>query len=248
MIFFLSSLSLSLLNYPQHNRTSLHESCEAGNYDITLCLLAHGANPNVTDRGKWTPLHWAAYRGYSPIISLLVAAGADTTATDRAGTTPLIASGYLRKEEVYKEAKGVEAVTSAADAIHKLRRCRSEMMNVIGEARRRGRVRSISKENYDPHQSDDVVQHSPELVLILMSIARQRRLTMEKRAAESESPLVVYLPPRSKSSVSKTNDFHVYPTMATLDHRISSNEFILKKMLSFLSFEKKVDNQEHGRN
>ncbi|CAG0910895.1 unnamed protein product, partial [Cyprideis torosa] len=70
---------------------------ERGHHSIVDLLLAHGADPNIHDFFKRTPLHLASERGHHSIVDLLLAHGADVLATDIAGRTPL---SYAETEEV----------------------------------------------------------------------------------------------------------------------------------------------------
>jgi ankyrin repeat protein len=53
----------------------LHASC-LGHEDLVRILLAHGANPNVTDDTYETPLSWALFSGNKRIEEMLTKAGA----------------------------------------------------------------------------------------------------------------------------------------------------------------------------
>lgn len=53
-------------------------------------FIGAGADPNYTDRKKWTPLHSAARYSADPrVLTLLLAAGATVNAKNKAGDTPL---------------------------------------------------------------------------------------------------------------------------------------------------------------
>lgn len=52
-------------------------------------LLKRGADVDVLDFDKRTPLHWAAYHGRVDEMETLLLAGADVNARDREGKTPL---------------------------------------------------------------------------------------------------------------------------------------------------------------
>lgn len=52
-------------------------------------LIANGANINVKDDGKFTPLHDAARRGNTTIVKLLMTNGANVNAKTRQGWTAL---------------------------------------------------------------------------------------------------------------------------------------------------------------
>jgi hypothetical protein len=69
--------------------TALHLACSAGNIDGVGLLLAAGASPDVSVRGR-TPLHSAASKGYSETVEALLAAGADVLSTTTSGRTALL--------------------------------------------------------------------------------------------------------------------------------------------------------------
>lgn len=52
-------------------------------------LIQHGANVNVTDLWRFTPLHEAAAKGKFDICRLLLKNGADPTRKNRDGHTPI---------------------------------------------------------------------------------------------------------------------------------------------------------------
>jgi ankyrin repeat protein len=50
----------------------LHNACSYGHYEVTELLVKHGANVNVADLWKFTPLHEAAAKGKYDIVKLLL--------------------------------------------------------------------------------------------------------------------------------------------------------------------------------
>jgi ankyrin repeat protein len=70
----------------EYKMTPLHNAVEAWNLDVVQLLIQRGANVNVFDYGKRTPLH---YVGGVEIATLLLNAGADLEAPDCDGVTPL---------------------------------------------------------------------------------------------------------------------------------------------------------------
>jgi ankyrin repeat protein len=42
-------------------QTALHYAADAGSPDLVPLLIAHGANPNITDQAGYTPLHDAIF-------------------------------------------------------------------------------------------------------------------------------------------------------------------------------------------
>lgn len=57
--------------------------------EITIDLLSHGAESNVTNGDGWTPLHIAANRGCIETVRALINYKADPTATNKAGKKPI---------------------------------------------------------------------------------------------------------------------------------------------------------------
>lgn len=70
--------------------TPLHWVAQRGLTNGIVCLLANGADPNVTDDKGQTPLHFIAQKGVGKNqAELLIEHGADLNARDNAGQTPL---------------------------------------------------------------------------------------------------------------------------------------------------------------
>ena len=70
--------------------TPLHWVAQRGLTNGVACLLANGADPNVTDDKGQTPLHFIAQKGVGKNqAELLIEHGADPNARDDSGQTPL---------------------------------------------------------------------------------------------------------------------------------------------------------------
>ena len=70
--------------------TPLHWVAQRGLTNGVACLLANGADPNVTDDKGQTPLHFIAQKGVGKNqVELLIEHGADPNARDDTGQTPL---------------------------------------------------------------------------------------------------------------------------------------------------------------
>ncbi len=70
--------------------TPLHWVAQRGLTNGVACLLANGADPNVTDDKGQTPLHFIAQKGVGKNqAKLLIEHGADLNARDDTGQTPL---------------------------------------------------------------------------------------------------------------------------------------------------------------
>lgn len=50
----------------------MHNACSYGHFEVTDMLIKHGANVNVFDLWKFTPLHEAAAKGKYEIVRLLL--------------------------------------------------------------------------------------------------------------------------------------------------------------------------------
>jgi len=82
---------------PLHAVTSNFE-LEAEYVDaIIFTLLSHGANPNVSDRFKMTPLMFASREGRTGAVEKLIEAGAIVNALDFKNWTPLGWASYYGK-------------------------------------------------------------------------------------------------------------------------------------------------------
>jgi uncharacterized protein len=69
--------------------TPLHAAVAGGHSDVSLLLIARGADVNALDSGRHTPLHIAAENGQLAVVEALLAHGADPHAFDVEDKTPL---------------------------------------------------------------------------------------------------------------------------------------------------------------
>jgi ankyrin repeat protein len=69
--------------------SSLHAAVDNGDMDITEILLSHGADANVKDSRRLTPLYWAVSHGHQKLVQLLLKHHALPSAADKHGNTPL---------------------------------------------------------------------------------------------------------------------------------------------------------------
>jgi len=69
--------------------TPLHSAVSARQATIASLLLAHGADPNATQRGGIGPLHQAVHNGDDDAIETLLAAGARTDLRADDGRLPI---------------------------------------------------------------------------------------------------------------------------------------------------------------
>ena len=68
---------------------SIHDVAFEGNIEAVKQHIAAGADVNVKDKKKVTPLHLAAFKGHKEIAQLLIAEGADVNAKEDDDKTPL---------------------------------------------------------------------------------------------------------------------------------------------------------------
>ncbi|KAH6688408.1 ankyrin repeat protein [Plectosphaerella plurivora] len=69
-------------------QSMLHIGCYLGYHRFVGGLLARGANPDLRDRGGFTPMHMAALRNNETIVRRLMQAGADPTIRSLSGSLP----------------------------------------------------------------------------------------------------------------------------------------------------------------
>lgn len=97
------------LNYQEYyyKRTALFTPAEVGHTAALRTLLKAGADPNIKDKGGFTPLHWAAQEKQLRAMKTLIAFSADINSISKKGMTPLMCAANVG---FYK---GVELLLSA---------------------------------------------------------------------------------------------------------------------------------------
>lgn len=67
----------------------IHCACWKGHYEMVLWVLKLGANVNILDNRKWTPLHYAVNYSHVAITTLLLDFGADPRICEKHEMIPL---------------------------------------------------------------------------------------------------------------------------------------------------------------
>jgi uncharacterized protein len=79
--------------------TALHQAAIFNDIDLARILLERGADPDLPNAWKSTPLHHAAYNGSEKVVDLLLTVSRRPTAPDLVGRTPEIVArnaGHLK--------------------------------------------------------------------------------------------------------------------------------------------------------
>ena len=79
---------------------ALHKACEKGNIEAVKQHLAAGADVNVWDMIRRTPLYFAAMKGHKEVAELLIANGADVNAENLTWRTPLLVAAIRGHKEI----------------------------------------------------------------------------------------------------------------------------------------------------
>jgi ankyrin repeat protein len=83
---FLLSKSV-VVNYISQEGTALHAACYTGNLNISILLLNHGVDVNLSGGRGASPLIYAVQSKNEELVLLLLEHGAELTATDEANRT-----------------------------------------------------------------------------------------------------------------------------------------------------------------
>ncbi len=83
-----------------HTINPLFDAVKKDNIEEVEALIEHGANPNLKDKIRQTPLHLAAYLGKTKVVKVLLEHGANPNLQDKYGRTPLHMAAALPKAEV----------------------------------------------------------------------------------------------------------------------------------------------------
>ena len=85
------------------NWLPIHVSAKRGYQDVVAQLLLEGgAEINMQDRFRMTPLHWASHSGHCGVAKLLLESGADLNIQCRSGYTPLKIAAMNGRIDVVK--------------------------------------------------------------------------------------------------------------------------------------------------
>ena len=88
------------IDYQSGDGTALLGATYQNNYDVIKLLLDDGANPNISDANKETPLIMASKSDNAKVIKLLLEAGADKNIKDKLGNTAANYAKITRNEEI----------------------------------------------------------------------------------------------------------------------------------------------------
>jgi ankyrin repeat protein len=72
---------------------------------VVQLLITAGADPNVTTRDGWTPLHKAVANRHNAVVALLIASGASVLARHVHGTT-VISLAARREDGILQMLRG----------------------------------------------------------------------------------------------------------------------------------------------
>jgi len=93
----------------------LREAAFVCDFVRVRALLARGANPDVRDEGRRTPLHQAVLGNSVGLCGLLIESGAEVNARDRQGMTPLHFAAQEHAPEIARILVGKGADVNARD-------------------------------------------------------------------------------------------------------------------------------------
>ncbi|KXZ43351.1 hypothetical protein GPECTOR_93g621 [Gonium pectorale] len=94
--------------------TTLMLAAKQGHVGIAAEMIKEGADPDVNDEDKRTPIHNAASKGHPEVVKELLAAGADVKAATRGGRSPFYAAASYGRLEVVKVLLAAGADVNAA--------------------------------------------------------------------------------------------------------------------------------------
>ena len=86
------NVNINLSNRRGKFSIPLCEACRSGNEEIVSILLRFGAEPNICDKNKCTPLYIASSMGYRGIVEKLLETNADVNAKNAQGYVPLLSA------------------------------------------------------------------------------------------------------------------------------------------------------------
>jgi ankyrin repeat protein len=90
----------------------LHLATWSGSSKCIRLLLERGADPNIQDNDKWTPLHMASFHGRQKCVKVLLEGGTDPTIKDKCNHTAKYFALYLRHKDIVDLITSYEVITN----------------------------------------------------------------------------------------------------------------------------------------
>ncbi|KAF3931166.1 hypothetical protein ABW19_dt0200653 [Dactylella cylindrospora] len=132
----------------RQGQTMLHLACSLGYNRFTAALLARGANPDVADKGGFTPTHFAALKGHKELVRRLRLNRADLYVESLSGVTP---EDLADSEEVIVEINA-SRIRSRRPSVSSVASAPGRVMN--GRRSRSGSIASAMA-NWEPFNAHD---------------------------------------------------------------------------------------------
>ena len=98
--FYNKTETADLLHKHGGKHGTIHSAVGGGDVEAVKEFLAAGADVNVKDKSRFTPLHWASISGHKEAVELLIDNGADVNAMRGGGGTPLSYAASWGHEEI----------------------------------------------------------------------------------------------------------------------------------------------------
>jgi ankyrin repeat protein len=89
LLDFMATLQFNMNAQSEQGRTALSLACQQESQEIAHCLINNGADVNLADASKSTPLHYAARINHAGLVKLLIDHQANALLPDEVGITAL---------------------------------------------------------------------------------------------------------------------------------------------------------------